>query len=219
MQGTIVGVSEEGTYAYYVAGDVLYEAHDESGAWHTTRVAQLSSEDDPDWANNSTTLAQLTARVSPNGEWVAFMSERNLVGYDTQDANPGAYEYEYNGNERAKVVYKEGKPVPAHDEELYVYHAPTGQLACASCEPTGARPTGVEYGGEGRNMVVVSGHDVWKPGVWLAADVPAYTLIEGANGGADLYQPRYLSNEGRLFFNSDDGLVPQDINGTWDVYE
>ena len=29
----------------------------------------------------------------------------------------------------------------------------------------------------------------------------------------------YLSNEGRLFFNSEDGLVPQDINGTWDVYE
>ena len=55
VQGMIVGVSEDGSYAYYVAGDVLYEAHDESGAWHTTRVAQLSSEDEPDWANNGTT--------------------------------------------------------------------------------------------------------------------------------------------------------------------
>jgi hypothetical protein len=27
-----------------------------------------------------------------------------------------------------------------------------------------------------------------------------------------LYQPRYLSNSGRLFFNSADALVPQDVN-------
>ena len=33
------------------------------------------------------------------------------------------------------------------------------------------------------------------------------------------HQPRYLSNSGRLFFNSHEALVPQDVNGTWDVYE
>jgi len=33
------------------------------------------------------------------------------------------------------------------------------------------------------------------------------------------YQPRYLSNEGRLFFDSNDALVPKDVNQTWDVYE
>ena len=34
-----------------------------------------------------------------------------------------------------------------------------------------------------------------------------------------LYQSRYLSNEGRLFFNSADALVPHDSNGREDVYE
>ena len=33
------------------------------------------------------------------------------------------------------------------------------------------------------------------------------------------YQSRHLSDGGRVFFNSSDGLVPQDVNGTWDVYE
>jgi hypothetical protein len=32
-------------------------------------------------------------------------------------------------------------------------------------------------------------------------------------------QSRYLSNNGRLFFDSSDALVPQDVNGTEDVYE
>ena len=34
-----------------------------------------------------------------------------------------------------------------------------------------------------------------------------------------LLQSRYLSNSGRLFFNSDDSLVPKDGNGQEDVYE
>jgi hypothetical protein len=34
-----------------------------------------------------------------------------------------------------------------------------------------------------------------------------------------MYQPRALSDGGRLFFNSSDALVPQDVNGQEDVYE
>jgi hypothetical protein len=34
-----------------------------------------------------------------------------------------------------------------------------------------------------------------------------------------LYQSRYLSNSGRLFFNAADALVPQDTNGVMDVYQ
>jgi hypothetical protein len=37
--------------------------------------------------------------------------------------------------------------------------------------------------------------------------------------GYDLNQPRYLSDGGRLFFDSSDALVPQDVNGNEDVYE
>jgi hypothetical protein len=126
---------------------------------------------------------------------LAFMSDRDLTGYDTADSTSGH-----------------------SDEELYLYSAESRTLSCASCDPTGARPTGVEYKQEGKGMPVDAGHDVWERGSWLAADVPGFTQFE-SSPGRGRYQPRYLSNEGRVFFNSDDALVPQDINGTWDVYE
>ncbi len=47
-----------------------------------------------------------------------------------------------------------------------------GQLTCASCNPTGARPRGIEYGKEGNvaipNMPLAGGNGVWGGGEWLA---------------------------------------------------
>jgi hypothetical protein len=37
--------------------------------------------------------------------------------------------------------------------------------------------------------------------------------------GSSVYQPRYLSDSGRLFFHSNEALVPQDVNGVMDVYQ
>ena len=63
--------------------------------------------------------------------------------------------------------------------------------------------------------LVVDRAGVWG-GRWLAGSVPGWTPWRL---GEALYQSRYLSDGGRLFFNSDDALVPLDVNGTWDVYE
>ena len=51
---------------------------------------------------------------------------------------------------------------------------------------------------------------------WLAGSIPGWTAVEE---NAALYQSRYLSNEGRVFFNSPDPLVGADKNGKEDVYE
>jgi hypothetical protein len=56
---------------------------------------------------------------------------------------------------------------------------------------------------------------VWE-GHWLAASIPGWTKV---NIGHALYQSRYLSDSGRLFFNSATPLVPSDGNGLEDVYE
>src|SRR6185437_6077035 len=90
----------------------------------TTRlIAVLSGADAPDWSYE---LNKLTARVSPDGRWLAFMSQRPLTGYDNHDANSDKL-----------------------DEEVYLYDATAsagaGAVVCASCDPTGARPIGVEY--------------------------------------------------------------------------
>jgi DNA-binding beta-propeller fold protein YncE len=210
--GDVLGASEDGSYVYFVANGVLalggiqgtckseattgmcnlYVSHD--GA--TSLVAILSGEDSHSFVSR---LSQLTARVSPNGRWLAFMSDRSLTGYDNRD-----------------VISDEP------DEEVFLYHADPEagekQLVCASCDPTGGRPSGtlVHSSGalSGESPPLVNGAD-WN-GRWLAATVPGWT-----NNTLDTsaYQSRYLSDEGRLFFDSADALAPQDTDGTWDVYE
>jgi hypothetical protein len=211
---SLPAVSEDGSYVYFVANGVLaggakpgqctgeplpgatcnlYELH--SGAM--TLVAVLSGADNADWSAN---LGHLTARTSPDGHWLAFMSQRSLTGYDNRDA----------------ISAK-------RDEEVYLYDATRpvgpGNPVCASCDPSGARPLGVEYQDLGPSpgiQSLVGGFGVWAHDQWLAANLPGWTPY--ATGEA-LYQSRYLSNSGRMFFNSNEALVPQDVNGTWDVYQ
>ena len=143
---------------------------------------------------NGLSLTDLPDRVSPNGEFLAFMSSRSLTGYDTRDA--------VNGQS---------------DEEVYLYDAVSQKLVCASCNPTGARPVGMEYSVlEESKFGLVGGSSVWGQRDWLAANVPGWTPYELSTA---IYQSRYLSDSGRLFFNSSDALVPEDVNGTEDVYE
>jgi DNA-binding beta-propeller fold protein YncE len=203
----LVGASDDGSFVYFVANGVLAQgatpgkcSGSSSGATcslyvhhgGTTRlVAGLSSADAPSWQEN---LSSQTARVSPDGRWMAFMSQRELTGYDTHDA-------------------VSGEP----DEEVYLYDAAgAGRLVCASCNPTGARPLGVRDVGQGGQELLVDVEGKRWGSHWLAANVPGWTSF---STGTALQQSRYLSDEGRLFFNSSDVLIPQDVNGREDVYE
>jgi hypothetical protein len=141
------------------------------------------------------------------------MSQRSLTGYDNQDVD------EHPSKEEESSGVSAGTKVKHYDEEVFLYNASTGKLICASCDPSGARPHGVEYQdmGPGDNIIsLAGGHQVWHKTTWIAANVPGWTPYHEAIA---LYQSRYLSNEGRLFFNSHDALVPGDVNGTEDVYE
>jgi hypothetical protein len=219
VMGRVVGASEDGSWVYFVADGVLAPgavpgscpnlSYTNGTAPHvlcnlyvrhggvTSLVAVLSGEEPEDWRP---LFDQMTARVSPDGRYVAFMSQRSLTGYDNADAASG---------------------VP--DQEVYLYHAPenlatqSGSLVCASCNPTGARPHGVKYStADTPHIPLAAGQNVWEPATWLAANVPSWTRF---GNKSSLYQSRYLSNNGRLFFNSSDALVPKDGNGTEDVYE
>jgi DNA-binding beta-propeller fold protein YncE len=230
VQNLLPGTSEDGSYVYFVANGVLAPgatpgackeySHQKANATtcnlyvhhdgRTTFIATLSLDDEYDWGGVSEgfrTVGRLTARVSPDGRYLTFMSNRALTGYENRDAVTG-------------------KP----DEEVYLYNAESNKLVCASCNPTGSRPVGVqeiEFGGSGdgthtANLVDVlgeSGVEAFGGGedAGIAANLPTGKPIEAYN--RSLYQPRYLSNSGRLFFNSDNALVPQDVNGQEDVYE
>ncbi len=175
------------------------------GQRQTRFIAALSYEDAADWGAGLTSqsnvtpeqdLASVTSRVSPDGNYLAFMSDRSLTGYDNEDAQSGQA-----------------------DEEVYLYDSASNRLVCASCNPSGQRPQGVfdtEVSGEGLGLLIDRPEN-WKDR-WLAASLPGWTLEYGKNKSA-LYQSRYLSNSGRLFFNSADALAPADENAKADVYE
>jgi hypothetical protein len=75
-------------------------------------------------------------------------------------------------------------------EEVFLYDSQSGSLKCVSCNPTGSRPLGGSFL---RRMYLAPGY---------------------------LPQPRYLTDEGRLFFDSRDSLSTLDTNnGVEDVYE
>ena len=214
VQGLLLGSNEEGSDIYLVAhgvlavnengageraragADNLYELRYDGTQWTRTFVARLSEADSRDWEEGKpgeevipANTALQTARVSPDGEYLAFMSERSLTGYDNEDVSS-----EQAGEKRL-------------DEEVYLYDAGTASLRCVSCDPTGARPVGVfdeEGSGEGLGLVA-DRREIWR-GRWLAGSIPGWTARSGLSA---LFQSRYLSNEGRLFFNSADALVPQ----------
>jgi hypothetical protein len=199
----VLGANEEGSYVYFVAKGVLaagandnannlYVAHEAEGSWNTTFIASLQPEDSSDWAKETPEGHYLTARVSPSGRYLAFLSHGGLTGYDNHDAN---------SNEL--------------DTEVYLYDASTARLVCASCDPTGARPVGILD--RAHPEPLIDGTEALT-NQWVAGSIPSWTPMEFA-GGRALYQSRYLSDEGRLFFDSEDGLVPQDSNNQEDVYE
>jgi hypothetical protein len=215
VKEALLGVSKDGSYVYFVATGVLangavrgednlYILHDVGSEWKTTHIASISGEDEKDWGQQSAyegvQFALTSSRISPDGRYLAFMSNRSLTGYDNIDASSG-------------------QP----DEEVYLYDATSDRLTCASCNPTGARPVGVLDTYNGTGALLVDRLGSWAANTylsgsrdhWLAGSVPGWEKA----GVTTVYQPRYLSDSGRLFFDSPDALVSQDTNGLEDVYE
>ncbi len=176
----------------------LYMRHynEGSGTWEApVFVATLSGEDYPDWEGTAGNLEKVTSRVSPDGKYLVFMSEQSLTGYNNTDV-------------------ASGEP----DEEVYLYQASADRSVCVSCNPTGERPTGVLdfEGARGGAGLLADQQGIWDSGRWLAGSVPGWTAM--SLSVAD-YQSRYLSDSGRVFFDSSDALVPLATNGLMDVYE
>jgi hypothetical protein len=115
------------------------------------------------------------AEASPDGRYFVFQSANSgaLTGYNDTDRHTG----------RA-------------DEEIFLYDASSGALACVSCDPTHARPVGsAELGG-------------------LEGATDSLLVQFGPNR-----QLRNVLDDGSVFFNSPDPLVEGVEGGTSEVYE
>ncbi len=172
VQG-VAGASADGSYVYYVAlgkrasgatkGEPnLYVRHN-----GTKFIATLNGSPAPAPNDSCDWSSCLTSRVSPNGQFFAFESVNSLTGYNNTD-----------------------RATASPDDEIFLYDAGTGSLACASC--SGGRPVG--------NTVVNAPEE------------------SGSDSTIDILE-RYVSDGGQVFFDTPDALVPTDTNGLQDVYE
>jgi hypothetical protein len=188
----LVGISEDGTYVYFVAkgnltggeegstGEVAAAGSNNFYVYHegvTRFIARLAGSDSGDWESQP---SGLTARVAPDGLHVAFLSVEAtaLAGFNNAIAKGGHCEYEPILDELRGA---------ASCAQAFIYDAERDTVTCASCNPSGSRPLGP-------------------------------TLLPGWQNQFE--GPRYLAESGsRLFFETYDRLSPSDENGLRDVYE
>ena len=213
VQG-VLGTSADGSYVYFVANGVLAPgaspgncngamASTEPSAcnlylWHdgtVTFIARqdalsslgLETSDSLNWQPTSTAtngvLVAKSSRVTPDGLILMFRSQERLTSYDNQPLEPGTCAMPFSFNLRPSC------------EEIYRYEAGSSHLACVSCDPSGAPPTG--------NATLQS----------------IRTLTTAPENPASILTRNLSADGSRVFFESPDALVPQDTNGQRDVYE
>lgn len=242
VQG-LLGASENGEYVYFVAtgeltgqangrgekaaegADNLY-VHEPDPAHpgqHTTRfITDLSPEDSlPDGQAHSQlkdwgrTVGDRTAAVSPNGLFMAFGSHGELTG------------------------------VPNGGPEIYLFSVeaanhgePAGELACASCDPSGASNSGAElprftdaWGTHEQRYVLDDGALLFTTTAPLVrqdtngrSDVYEFEagaphLISGGTGESPAVFADATASGSDVFFTTGQQLVTQDQDGIVNIFD
>lgn len=197
----VIGTSEDGRYVYFVAEGQLVDGapslepvlngpgSDGIYLWHDGTISYVSRAPAIAFdgarllgSTNSFALAPVQASVTPDGGHLLFFSSLGtgvLSARGGIDADHGACQ----GQEFSTIVAC---------TEFYLYSADSDELACVSCDPGGATPSGSPW-----------------------------TREAGALGASltTPYISRVLSNNGRYsFFNTSERLVDEDFNGVKDVY-
>jgi DNA-binding beta-propeller fold protein YncE len=198
---SVLGSSVDGSYVYFVANGVLAsgaslgDCGGNGGGQcnlyvsHGGSTTFIASVNDAGQDGLGWREYAQVARVTPDGTHLAFEETRSLTGYDNTISN---------GSSSCGFRLSGGPTGDPHCREVYLYDAVSHQLHCASCNPSGARPLG------GSNLVGIE----QQSSAW------------GTEYGSFEYLPRTLSVDGsRVFFDSEDALVPGDVNARMDVYE
>jgi hypothetical protein len=196
----LLGASEDGSYVYFAGEGAiapgakagkhnLYLWHSNGSEGGTLTLVAVLGEWNLEREDWFEGLRERTSRVSPSGQYLAFDSSEPLTGYDSEPLNQEVCEYKGSGELPSE--YTGGKCI-----EVFEYDATAGKLRCVSCNPTGAPPIG--------DSVVPGG----------------VNFLEASLGWqSNSEQQRYLEDNGRIFFDSKEALVPQATNNSENVYE
>jgi hypothetical protein len=187
----ILGQSEDLSHVYFVDTAVLTgEEENEYGA-----KAQVGKDNLYAWDEGSVSfVATLASSDAGAGIDLAGGDWVASPAYRTAEASPDGRWLAFSSRAPLSGYDNTGpcgvKGKPAPCEEAFLYDSQSGQLLCPSCNRSGVHPLG------GSTL----------------------RLIQGAE--SSLPQPRYLLDNGRLYFDTEDSLTPFDTNeGVEDVYQ
>ncbi len=204
VQGTL-GISDDGSFAYFVATAKLAGNRNGNG-----EEAEAGADNLYEWhediATHTVTTTFIARLLGPNGK--STQDEPDWRGYD-RGASEGSGP---SGGEKSSGVTPDGKTVlfssvsqlTSYDNsgkvELYLYSAELplslGNPVCVSCNPDASPAVSGAYLAEANR------------------ELAAVPLLRNA------FLTRNLSSDGsRVFFQTEEALVPGDANGQMDVYE
>jgi len=205
VQGTL-GVSNDGSYVYFVATGKLASNKNGNG-----EGAESGADNLYEWheeVETHTLATTFIARLLGLGNSSSNQDEPDWRGYDEGPSEGGGPA----GGEKSSRVAPDGKAVlfgsvsqlTSYDNngeiEFYLYNAEhplsSGNPACVSCNPSGSP------GFSGAHLTAASG------------DLIASPVARNA------FLTHNLSTDGsRVFFQTEEALVPEDTNNQLDVYE
>jgi len=210
----LVTASEDGSYVYFVAEGVLTNGPNGEGREPVAEQPNL-------YLSHGGTVSFI-ATLDPRAGGGEFRfanalgngggDEEDWVGEEgptEHDFGPGKHSVRVSGDGSLLVFTSElgltgydNRPAAAGEcegercREVYLFDAVSGRLACLSCD-FGSRPVGPSALGGHESLGIND----------LGEQSPFYVARNTSEGGA------------RVFFQSDDSLVPLDSNGLLDVYE
>jgi hypothetical protein len=223
----VVGASEDLSYVYFTSREALdggaagkpnlYLDHEGTIEFIATLAGvdtgELTELGEPAPNPSAARPFGRYSRVTPDGRHLVFMSSESLTGYDNTDA--------IGANPKSATDANPIGPISINgdaDFEVFLYDADAGELTCASCNPSGARPVGRPlvrpFSTEDNSDIDFGIGITGTPSrqFWTAAWIPTWEN--------EFHPSRVLSDDGsRLFFNSFDALVLEDTNGAQDVYQ
>jgi hypothetical protein len=153
----VLGASSDGSYLYFQDGSGVELWHQGAITPVAPGPAAAASSDYPPAAG--------MARVSADGQSLAFISEEDLTGYEGLGAG-----------------------------ELFLYQAGSSRLLCVSCNPTGSRPLGPTTipgaVANGKGLAAYKPRVMTGQGSRLFFDSGDSLIAKDTNGEADVYEWR-----------------------------
>jgi hypothetical protein len=188
-QRAVIGTSDDGRVVYWQSGGGIY-------IWEGGEVRKLGevpADTNPKFEWAATASRPGGARVSPDGRWLAFLTNQPSGVTDNLSIRYGP-----SGRLVEETVHS-GVGIPAWElgrttpRELYLFDALENTLACVSC------PSGVGIS-HTTVMQQVSSNE---------PEEPRFVA----------HRSTFLGPQGHLFFSTVESLVPEDVNGVHDAYE